>query len=154
MSFAGVPASIPEVRRYLVSLLGKSCGIDPLIVATELATNAITHTASGGVGGQFVMHVDRYVGRLGIRVDDQGSPQVPRVVSDDDTEDTGRGLALVERLSLRWGVRGDERSRTVWADLTLPSGQTDAVDPLQSGGAPNAPRSESERAIESGGLPP
>jgi hypothetical protein len=121
MSFSGVPESVGEVRRYLVNVLGPSCGIEPLIVGTELATNAIRHTASGGVGGQFVVHVDRYLDRLGLRVDDQGGPSSPRLLESGDLGDGGRGLIMVAELCLAWGVLGDDRSRTVWAELALPS---------------------------------
>ena len=144
MSFAGVPASIPEVRRYLVSVLGKTCGIEPLLVATELATNAIKHTASGSVGGQFALHVDRHRNQLEIRVDDQGGPRTPHLLTQDVTRDTGRGLALVARLSMKWGVRGNEQSRTVWADLELPSDQPEGSHHRL--GLPSA--------NERGGIPP
>lgn len=122
MSFAGVPKSITAVRIYLTNLLGESAAYESvLLIASELATNAIRHSLSGSLGGQFVLRVNRSSDRVGIQVDDLGGPNVPRISASDDLRTSGRGLVLVAALSLDWGVRGDERSRTVWAETAIPA---------------------------------
>jgi hypothetical protein len=45
-----------------------------------------------------------------------GSSVVPRRREPDDRG--GRGIALVEAMAVRWGVRDHEGGKQVWADLT------------------------------------
>jgi serine/threonine-protein kinase RsbW len=77
------------------------------LVADELAGNAIKHTASGEPGGEFVLRLARFGDRCRVRVDDQGGPKTPSVCAAEDVDEAGRG------------VDGDERARSVWADIAF-----------------------------------
>jgi anti-sigma regulatory factor (Ser/Thr protein kinase) len=122
--FPGEERALAAVRRWLSSLLPEGPDRDDVLsVATELGSNAVRHTASGR-GGWFAVEVTWLEPVLRVAVADCGSPAEPRVMEDTDGE-RGRGLLLVRRLSLRTGVRGDQRGRLVWADCAygLPSGK-------------------------------
>jgi hypothetical protein len=56
--------------------------------------------------------------RIGVTDDGAGLPQVqhPRA-----NEGHGRGLQIVERLSLAWGVSPAPSGKLVWADLAVPA---------------------------------
>ena len=118
--FAGRPECLAEARRFTIAVLGESDGAHTAaLVADELAGNAIKHTASGGPGGEFVLCLARFGNRCRVRVDDQGGPTTPSVCPADDEDEAGRGLTIVDMLSARWGVEGDEHARSVWAEITF-----------------------------------
>jgi hypothetical protein len=104
------------LRRWLASLL-PPCPAreDVTAVANELASNAIRHTRSGH-GGWFAAEITCCPLVMRVAVADGGAPTGPRLV-DDPASEHGRGLLVVRGLSTRTGVRGDQRSRTVWADI-------------------------------------
>lgn len=114
--FPGDDAQIGMLRRWLECLLPPCCPRDDLMsVAVELGTNAIRHTASGS-GGQFMVEVTRWMQMSRVAVYDNGSPDSPRLTEDLLCED-GRGLLMVNALSVRMGVEGTAQGRVVWADI-------------------------------------
>ncbi len=86
-----------------------------MAVAVELGTNAVRHTASGS-GGQFVAEVTWWTQMTRVAIYDDGSPDGPRLTEDLLCED-GRGLLMVNALSVRMGVEGNAQGRAVWADI-------------------------------------
>ncbi len=96
-----------------------------LLVASELVTNAWLHTASGGRDGRVkiqMWHLSDHV--LSLAVTDDGprpgqTSCLPRLSPEDDPLATcGRGLHLVDRLSVEWGWRGEPGGPlTVWAHI-------------------------------------
>jgi len=60
-------------------------------------------------------------GCIELAVSDGGGPTVPMVNKPAANSPGGRGLGIVDRLSLRWGVytRQDGSETTVWAALPL-----------------------------------
>ena len=114
-AFPGDNAQIGALRRWLESLLPPCPARDDLVnVAVELGTNAVRHTASGS-GGQFAVEVTWSVQMARVAVYDGGAPDGPRVIEDPLGED-GRGLLMVNTLSVRSGVSGNAQGRVVWAD--------------------------------------
>jgi len=114
--FPGDAGELGVMRRWVMSMLpGCSARDDVVLIATELASNAICHTASGR-GGWFAVEVRGYRAWLRVAVTDGGAPQEPRIISDPAGE-RRRGLLVVSALSVRAGVRGDDRGRSVWADV-------------------------------------
>lgn len=115
-AFPGDNAQIGVLRRWLESLLPSCPARDDLVsVAVELSTNAIRHTASGN-GGQFAVEVTWSVQMARVVVYDGGAPDGPRVI-EDPLGETGRGLLMVNTLSVRRGVSGNAQGRVVWADM-------------------------------------
>ncbi|WP_063727785.1 ATP-binding protein [Streptomyces sp. RTd22] len=91
-------------------------------VAAELAANAATH---GRVPGRdFRLRLVLHAHAVRIEVTDtrtEERPPAPGQLTPPPTDaETGRGLLLVQALSLAWGV--DERpvGKTVWAECALP----------------------------------
>ncbi len=136
-SFQGLAESLSEVRHFTASVLGNRPGVDLVVLAaSELAGNAVQHTASGLPGGQFVVHVAVYADKWQIRVDDEGGDNEPVLKepsgdADGDLPETGRGLALVAAVARDWGVLGDHYARAVWADIPYET----AADGQARGGA-------------------
>ncbi|WP_327112462.1 ATP-binding protein [Streptomyces sp. NBC_01341] len=86
-----------------------------VLIVSELVTNAVVHTASARV----VCELRCREGRLRVAVQDQGHlPGGPRLSLTADGEH-GRGLLLVDSMSLAWGSHdaGDHSGRIVWAEL-------------------------------------
>jgi anti-sigma regulatory factor (Ser/Thr protein kinase) len=86
---------------------------DVALVVGELAANAVQH---GHTPFAVRLRCDRW---LSIEVVDHGSAAVGRVsVSPEDQR--GRGLQIVDRLALDWGVRPiPDGGKIVWARLEL-----------------------------------
>lgn len=89
---------------------------DLILLASELATNAILHSRSGHPGRTFtvraVLHLGDYVW---VEVADQGGIWA-RGEHDDEH---GQGLAIVAAVAGdgNWGIDGDEASRVAWFRL-------------------------------------
>lgn len=120
-SYPGHRRQIRLVRAALALLL-EDCSLvgDAVLIASELATNAVLHSNSATPGGWFVVRAEACPGRyVRIEVHDQGGPWTPRGRED------GRphGLDLIEALvgAGNWGIYGDaEHGRTAWAQLDWP----------------------------------
>lgn len=94
--------------------------------ASELCTNAISHTRSG-IDGVFTIEVLRpAAGVARVAVTDAGGASIPVVwgvpsAAGSDLGESGRGLALVSALTNRWGHRElPGGGRVVWAEATWP----------------------------------
>lgn len=134
-AFRGQACQIGEVRQWLTSLLPDcEARSDTLMIAAELGSNAVRHTASGQ-GSWFAVAVAWHPQVVRLAVADGGGPVEPRVVNESDDEH-GRGLLVVRGLSERLGVTGDADGRVVWADIAWP-GPPAALAPGQ---ADNEPR--------------
>ena len=129
--FAGDPAQVAEVRRFVACLLEECPARDALVsCASELSANAVIHTASGH-GGFFIVEVACPLGGLArVSVTDAGGPTEPAAgapVSDeasegavDDLPVCGLGLALVAAAASCWGYSDAGAGRTVWAEASWP----------------------------------
>lgn len=81
------------------------------LLASELVTNAILHAHSG-----VDLTLELTEDRVRVEVHDHGGGQP--VHRDTPVEATsGRGLGLVDRLSVNWGVIGDGLGKSVWFEL-------------------------------------
>jgi hypothetical protein len=117
--FPGEERQLGELRRWLATLLPDEPPRDDVaLVATELATNAVRHSASGR-GGWFAVEITWHKTMVQIAVADGGGPSVPHII-DDPAADHGRGLQLVRGLSTRTGSCGGQRGRLVWAHVPWP----------------------------------
>lgn len=127
-AFPGHERELAGLRRWLETLL-PTCPArhDVILVACELAGNAIVHTATGR-GGWFTAEITWRGTTVRMTVSDGGSPTEPVVIADPDAE-RGRGLRLVHGLSERTGVKGDSRGRRVWAEVTWDGPAPDWLTP-------------------------
>jgi anti-sigma regulatory factor (Ser/Thr protein kinase) len=118
--FPGHAAQLRQVRRWLSGLLPDVPARDDVIlVAVELATNAVKHTASGR-GGSFAVAITWLAESAGVRiaVADDGTATGPQAARGPDLlSEHGRGLAVVRGLATRSGARGDHRGGLTWAEV-------------------------------------
>jgi anti-sigma regulatory factor (Ser/Thr protein kinase) len=126
----GIEPAVYLVRRYARTLLGPGFpGLYELtVVASELFTNAVRHSRSGcpasdaredGAGLVTVTFLTGG-GLLRLEVADQGGTGAPRLRTPGDDAESGRGLHVVDALTLDWGA-GRRGSRTVvWAEFACP----------------------------------
>jgi len=117
-SFAGRPDEVPRVRKFVALVLRDfTAATDVVLMAGELATNAVQHSQSGQPGGRFSVLVETGdPGWIWLGVQDAGGPTPPRLRSPAAAGglEGGRGLQIVDGLASAWGVTGDVAGRTVW----------------------------------------
>jgi anti-sigma regulatory factor (Ser/Thr protein kinase) len=117
--FAAEPICVGRSRQVSSAFLRLCKVAEPLrenvvLCVSELLTNGVTHGA-----GDVALRV-RYRGseiRVEV-VDGSSTPATLRAAEADDT--SGRGLALVEALSRKWGVSKD--GRTTWCTFRISTG--------------------------------
>jgi hypothetical protein len=119
-TFPGGLRQVGEARSFVAAVLAGCPARDTLLTCvSELAANAVEHTASGR-GGTFTVEVGRRDGIAYVSVTDDGSPASPAVADAGPLAEGGRGLALVAACSSRWGFCDGAGGRTVWAEVTWP----------------------------------
>jgi anti-sigma regulatory factor (Ser/Thr protein kinase) len=91
------------------------------LLVSELVTNAVRYS-DGDVELRLIVRENT----LACEVTDTGRA-APTLRRAQDDEEGGRGLFLVARLTLDWGVRTAARGKTVWAEQLLPG--RDGTDP-------------------------
>lgn len=113
---AARPASACVARRLVGEHLGEH-GLGHLVedvrlVVSELVTNALVHAAT-----PVTLSVQGFEQSLVVTVRD-GSPVRPVMVDASGLEPGGRGLMIVDLLSLDWGVIGGPAGgKSVWASF-------------------------------------
>ncbi|WP_049568211.1 ATP-binding protein [Nocardiopsis sp. SBT366] len=118
--FPGQVDEIARVRAFVRALLqDHPTAEDAVLVASELATNALRHSRSSSDGGMFVVRVNDHGDRVRIAVVDYGSnSDWNGQTTDPETwTEHGRGLVLVNALAKQWGVSPEPVGTCVWADL-------------------------------------
>ncbi|MFF4755277.1 ATP-binding protein [Streptomyces sp. NPDC002514] len=91
---------------------------DVLLIASELVSNAITHSGHRSFRIR-ITRLDEKVIKVSVS---DASRQVPllRAVSTDC--ECGRGLRLINALSASWGYDRKHWGKTVWAECKVPAG--------------------------------
>ncbi len=116
-SFPGRPDQVAVARDFIRRTLGSVPVADEaVLLVSELATNALQHTATGA-GGTFDVTVVVRDGSALIAVTDNGAERKPLAVSVGPEAEAGRGLDLVDIIADRWGHSGGRHGRTVWFEL-------------------------------------
>ncbi|MDA0632339.1 ATP-binding protein [Nonomuraea sp. MCN248] len=123
LTIPGSAAWVCLVRRWVADALMVAGHRDvdgARLVASELAGNAVLHTASGRPGGLVRVKVFGVTDVLArIEVIDEGAATVPRSRRPGDDECGGRGLWLVEQTAIRWGTRSvPRRWNLAWAEVS------------------------------------
>ena len=115
-TYPGRADQVRHVRRAVAQhLAGCPAADDAVLIASELASNAILHSRSRC--GQFTIRAELHPDHILIEAEDLGGPWRPR-----PSGDRPHGLTVVEALTGPecWGVKttGDG-GRVVWARLDL-----------------------------------
>lgn len=118
--YPGTTDQVRKVRADLAAVLGNCQAADDLILlASELAANAILHSRSGHPDRTFTVRVTLYPGDYAwAEVVDQGGTWA----EDERDNEHGRGLMLVAAVAGdgNWGIDGDAVSRVAWFRLDWP----------------------------------
>lgn len=114
MGLLAVPKAVPELRIAVREHLGRPCPELQLCV-TELLTNVITHL---GEGTPVTLRITGRATRTRVELTDPDPQKWPAPRGATAADESGRGLALLDAVALRWGVdRGEDGTKTVWCEL-------------------------------------
>ena len=113
--FVPTAEAVVAARRFVADLLCRwdedELVPDAALVTSEIATNAVQHGDSA-----FRVRVSRSAGVIRISVEDAAAAHaLLRTAADSDMN--GRGVAIVEALSTRWGSLTLPEGKAVWAEL-------------------------------------
>lgn len=125
LTLESTPQSIRTGRRFTAETLAR-WGFDDgpagvradeiVLVTSELLTNAV-RAGAGNTGLHIVGHRDHVL--VEVR-DESPAPAVARAARPSDTG--GRGLAIVDALSTRWGSTPSQPAgKVVWSKLAVPA---------------------------------
>lgn len=123
-SLVRAPASAAISRRRLVELVStwrlpedEDSHMAMTTVLSELVANAVSHGAGDMLS--VTVRADLGANRLLLQVHDS-SPVLPRLRCPTPDSESGRGMVLVEHLSIACGAENTGRGKRVWAELALP----------------------------------
>ncbi|MGW2778239.1 ATP-binding protein [Streptomyces olivaceoviridis] len=113
MEVVAVPKALQGLRRTVRRYLDAPCS-DVQLCVTELVGNVIRHVGEGVSVRVRVARTDG--GRIRVEVTDPEAQALPVLLPATDDAEVGRGLALIDAVTVRWGVeQGVEK--TVWCEL-------------------------------------
>jgi hypothetical protein len=116
-TFESTPVSASHARHFVTVHLMEhrlSHLVDAVrVVASELATNALLHAQTA-----FIVTLAVVDETLLLTVRDD-SPSLPARRPRHDMDTSGRGLDIVDSLSLDWGINDAAGSKAVWATFAL-----------------------------------
>ena len=118
-------------RRFVDRALERwSCGdvLDVVsLLVSELVANAVLHA-----GSQVEVTVQLKAGTVRIEVLDEGE-DLPHLREAADHATSGRGLAMVEALSLAWGADQRDGGKAVWFEVPRPDAAPAAAPAVSTG---------------------
>ena len=108
-NFRPAPESAAEVRRFVAEHAPADVDIDlAVLLATELATNAVIHART-----PFEVAVEVAPQEMRVEVRD-GDPTLPKPVQRGEQAVGGRGLRMVETAAAAWGAEPAGPGKHVW----------------------------------------
>ncbi|MGW7079667.1 ATP-binding protein [Streptomyces sp. NPDC054866] len=113
LALLAVPKAVPELRHTL-SRHPYGPHPDVQLCVSELLSNVIRHL---GEGTPVTVRLTGAPGRIRVAVTDPDPCAWPLLRQAGSDDETGRGLALLDAVSLRWGVEQGPDSKTVWCEL-------------------------------------
>ncbi len=114
-TFSATPPQVMRARRFLAGLLDSSPLLDDAVLClSEVATNAVRHSASQRPGGTFRVRATLGPASVRVEVTDAGGEWD---ASPDPASRSGHGLAIVSALATSWGIMGNDSARTVWFEI-------------------------------------
>ncbi|MFH9244615.1 ATP-binding protein [Streptomyces lydicus] len=115
LELLAVPKEVAGLRRAVGAYVGSGPGAEVQLCVSEIVANVIRHV---GEGTPVVVRVCGAAGgRFRVEVTDPEPRALPVPVRAAGGDECGRGVALLEAVSVRWGVlRGIDR-KTVWCEI-------------------------------------
>lgn len=124
LAFTAEPEEVAGLRRVMRLHLGlwglHDIADEAQLCVSELVSNVIVHV---GHGTPATLAVSMSGSRLRIEVHDPDNGTRPTVVDAEAEAEAGRGMALVDAISDRWGVQLKPEGKVTWCELptALPS---------------------------------
>ncbi|MGR4881536.1 ATP-binding protein [Streptomyces sp. LARHCF249] len=109
-----VPKAAPLLRHAVREHLGADASPDAELCVSELLGNVIAHL---GEGTPVTLRITGRAARTRVELTDPDPRAWPVLRQAADTDESGRGLALLDAVALRWGVTRGLGSKTVWCEL-------------------------------------
>ncbi|MFE3586246.1 ATP-binding protein [Streptomyces niveus] len=111
--------------RSLVRTALETWGLERLadtgaLVVTELVSNSVTHTSTYSIRVTVSRPGETFV-RIAVADNSKAIPTLRTLSS--DHEEGGRGLAIIDALTWRWGTDLLPRGKRVWGDLKCEAGE-------------------------------
>jgi len=119
---------VAEVRAFLRKVLdGYPVANDAILLASELAANAILHSDSRQPGGRFTVRAEMHEGDyVWVEVEDQGGIWDLKTAR---REGRWHGLDIVNAVASEWGRdQGDEGGWVVWFRIDWPDSAATETD--------------------------
>lgn len=139
-------AGLRHVMRAHLELWGLHGVIESAqLCVSELVANVITHV---GIGTPTTLAVSMNGTYLRIEVLDPDTRVLPTLLAADPDAESGRGMALVDSVTDRWGVQLRADRKVTWCELA-----TGLTAPDGHGGGPRVARAEAVLTL-SGSLKP
>lgn len=117
--FVGGRECVATVRRFVSDSLlpghDRNLVLDCVLVASELATNAILHSGSA----PFRVTLSRSSTAVRIAVEDT-TVAPPSPMSATANDEHGRGVRIIGTLADRWGMQARAQGKVVWAEMIIP----------------------------------
>lgn len=114
-AFVATSAAVPAARRWVEATLvawgEQSLVHDVVLVTSELATNAVRHASSA-----FRARLSRDGATIRLSFEDLARER-PAVHDAAYDATGGRGVAIVEQTSTRWGLQSTPDGKVVWAEF-------------------------------------
>ena len=102
------PVRVGEARRHVAAVIRDwQVGVDAeiaVLLTSEVFTNAVVHAAAPGDVIRLVEAWDGEQFRIEVHDSRSGEPMWGDLTLDSTTDESGRGLAMVELLAAKWGV--------------------------------------------------
>lgn len=114
LDLLALPKAVPDLRRTVRRHLGVPCA-DVQLCVTELLANVVRHVGEGAPVRVRVAPTDG--GQTRVEVTDPDPHALPVLVCATGEDESGRGLALLDAVALRWGVERGVEGKTVWCEL-------------------------------------
>jgi anti-sigma regulatory factor (Ser/Thr protein kinase) len=120
LTIPGRPEQVSSARTFVSRTLStheiSTDNDTATLLTSEIVTNAIAHTKSGGEGGTVTIVVIAIPQGVLVEVIDDGSAGAP-IVKGDLYAAEGHGLFLVQELAAQWGYLRNTGGTTVWFHL-------------------------------------
>lgn len=107
-----VPEAVRLARHAVREHLGQET--DAELCVSELLTNVITHL---GEGTPVTLRITGRATRTRVELTDPDAHGCPVQRQAAVSDESGRGLALLDAVALRWGVSKESGGKTVWCEL-------------------------------------
>ncbi|MGW4764109.1 ATP-binding protein [Streptomyces pseudogriseolus] len=139
VAFTAHPEEVARLRRA-VRLHLTEWGHDDLVdtaqlCVSELVSNIVTHVGIGTPGSLVLSTAGE---RLRVEVHDPDTRALPTLVDAEIDAEGGRGMALVDALADRWGVRLYEDHKVTWCEF----GGEGEAGPVTPDGGPSMERAD------------